>query len=52
MDHELFRSIIGASVAGCRSARAVKDWISDSIDSDDPALIKQLKNNAAQTRIR
>ncbi|MGL6314361.1 PLP-dependent aminotransferase family protein [Vibrio sp. WXL103] len=28
----------------------VKDWISDSIDSDDPALIKQLQNNVLPKR--
>jgi GntR family transcriptional regulator/MocR family aminotransferase len=28
----------------------VKDWISDSIDSDDPALIKQLQSNVLTKR--
>lgn len=31
-------------------AGVVKDWISDSIDSDDPALIKQLQTNVLTKR--
>ncbi|MGR5260090.1 PLP-dependent aminotransferase family protein [Vibrio astriarenae] len=31
-------------------AGVVKDWISDSIDSDDPALIKQLQSNVLTKR--
>ena len=31
-------------------ASVIKDWISDSIDSDDPALVKQIQSNVLSKR--
>ncbi|MCQ1059796.1 PLP-dependent aminotransferase family protein [Photobacterium sp. ZSDE20] len=31
-------------------ASVIKDWVSDSVDCDDPALIKQLQNNVLSKR--